>query len=54
MGQTLYKGDYFSLLVGADGTEFVYTGDEVLVVPLTEEREVIMTLEPSTAFGDLT
>lgn len=38
----------------ADGVEFVRTGDEVLIVPLTEEGQVILTVEPSAAFGEPT
>ena len=49
-----YRGDYFSIRVDANGVEFVHTGDEVLAVPLTEERGVIMTLEPSAALSELT
>jgi ADP-ribose diphosphatase len=54
MGETAYQGDYFSIHLDADGIEFVRTGDEVLIVPLTAEGQVILTLEPSAAFGQPT
>jgi ADP-ribose diphosphatase len=53
MVKTLYEGKYFSLAVDTNGVEFVQAEDEVLVVPFTDEKEVIMTLEPSTAFGEV-
>jgi 8-oxo-dGTP pyrophosphatase MutT (NUDIX family) len=49
-----YQGDYFSIHIDANGIEFVYTGDEVLVVPLTAEGKVLLTLEPAPAFGEPT
>jgi len=45
---------YFSLAVGENGIEFVCTGNEVLIVPLTTDGEVILTIEPSAAFGEPT
>ena len=54
MGETAYQGDYFSIHLDADGIEFVHTGDEVLIVPLIAEGEVILTFEPSAAFGEPT
>lgn len=54
MSETTYQGKYFSMHLDADGIEFVRTGDEVLVVPLTAEGEVILTIEPSAAFGEPT
>jgi ADP-ribose diphosphatase len=47
----LCEGTYFSIRINELG-EFVHNGNEVLVVPLTEQREVILTEEPSTAFGE--
>ena len=43
---------YFSLAVDESGIEFVCTGNEVLIVSLTPEGEVILTIEPSAAFGE--
>jgi len=54
MSKTVYQGKYFSILVDAYGTEFVRTGDEVLVVPFTAEEKVILTSEPSAAFDEPT
>ena len=52
--RTIFAGNYFSILAGADGTEFVRTGDEVLVVALTEHGKVLLITEPSPAFNALT
>lgn len=54
IGETVYQGKYFSIHLDADGVEFVRTGDEVLIVPLTAEGEMILTLEPSAAFDEPT
>ncbi len=55
MGELLFQVDYFSLQTDATGNEYVASsGDEVLVVPLTGEDEVILTIEPSPAFGEPT
>jgi ADP-ribose diphosphatase len=44
--------DWFSIRTGAAGDEYVAsTGDEVLVVPLTDSGEVLLAVEPSPAFG---
>jgi len=48
--KTICAGQYFSILVGADGTEFVRAGDEVLVVALSEQGQVLLIKEPSPAF----
>jgi ADP-ribose diphosphatase len=48
---TLFAGKYFSILTDSDGTEFVQSGDEVLVVALAERDEVLLIKEPSPAFG---
>jgi len=54
MSAIVYQGQWFSILVDASGTEFVRTGDEVLVVALTAEGEVLLTVEPSAAFAEPT
>jgi 8-oxo-dGTP pyrophosphatase MutT (NUDIX family) len=46
-----YQGRYFAIVVDGDGTEYVRTGDEVLVVPLTAQGEVLLISEPAPAFG---
>ena len=48
---TVFAGEYFSIVTDADGTEFVRTGDEVLVVALTEQGEALLIEEPAPAFG---
>lgn len=54
MSTVAYQGEYFAICLDAHGTEFVDTGDnEVLIVPLTAAREVILTIEPSAAFGEM-
>ena len=46
------QSDWFSIRAGAAGDEYVAsTGDEVLVVPLTDAGEVLLAVEPSPAFG---
>lgn len=54
MEKTLYQGSYFSVLEDENGIEFVHTGDEVLIVPLTSEGQVMLVVEPSAAFGKTT
>ncbi len=51
MGTIAYEGNYFSLRIDDKGKEFVYTGNEVLTVPLTESGDVLLIKEPSPAFG---
>jgi len=51
MNTIVYQGEYFSIRHDGD-SEFVHTGDEVLVVPLTEAGEVIVISEPAPAFGE--
>ena len=54
MCATRYQGDYFSIRTDKHGTEYVASrGDEVLVVPVTSENEIILTIEPSPAFNEL-
>ena len=54
MGETPSGKSYFSLVRTVSGIEFVRTGNEVLIVPLTAEGEVILTIEPSAAFSEPT
>ena len=51
MGTIAYEGNDFSLRINDQGKEFIYTGNEVLTVPITEQREVILIQESSAAFG---
>lgn len=51
----LHQSRWFAIRTDAAGEEFLAsTGDEVLVVPVTAAGEVILTVEPSTAFGEPT
>src|SRR5579863_541188 len=55
MTTTAYQGTYFAIRLDKDGTEFIDTREnEVLIVPLTAEDEVILTSEPSPAFNEPT
>jgi ADP-ribose diphosphatase len=55
MSTIAYQGKYFAVCLDESGTEFVDSGDdEVLIVPVTSEGEVILTIEPSAAFGEET
>jgi 8-oxo-dGTP pyrophosphatase MutT (NUDIX family) len=50
----VFQGEYFSIHLDANNTEYVKTGDEVLIVPLTGEEAVMLTIEPSAAFDEPT
>jgi ADP-ribose diphosphatase len=51
-GNVKAQSDWFSIRTDAAGDEYVAsTGDEVLVVPLTDAGEVLLAVEPSPAFG---
>jgi ADP-ribose diphosphatase len=53
MTTTAYQGTYFAIRLDEHGNEFVEVRDnEVLIVPLTEEGDVILTSEPSSAFNE--
>ena len=52
--QTIFQGRYFALVADPIHAEFVRCGDEALVVALTDEGEVILTIEPSAAFQEPT
>lgn len=55
MTTTAYQGTYFAIRLDEHGNEFVAVREnEVLIVPLTEEGEVILTIEPSSAFDEPT
>ena len=49
-----YQTDYFSVCTSADGDDYLASsGDEVLIVPLTPDGDVLLTLEPAPAFNEL-
>ncbi len=53
MATTTYQGTYFAIRLDEHGNEFIEARDnEVLIVPLTDEGEVILTSEPSPAFNE--
>lgn len=54
MKQIDYQGQYFAICRDADGVECVVTGDEVLIVPLLDNGNVLLTWEPSAAFDTQT
>ncbi len=52
VSNTLYQGQYYALCTNQDGEEFVSGSNEALVVALTLEGDVLMTIEPSVAFDE--
>jgi len=49
-GRTISNDPYFALMADADGVGFVHCSDGVVVVPLTEDGQVLMAVERSPAF----
>lgn len=49
-GRIISSDPYFTLMADADGVGFVRCSDGVLVVPLTEDGQVLMAVERSPAF----
>jgi ADP-ribose diphosphatase len=45
--------EYFKLETDGNGEDYIRSGDEVLVVPLTAEGDILFAVEPSAAFGEL-
>ena len=50
-GQQIGSTPYFKLMADTHGAGFVHCGDGVLVVPVTEEGQVLMAFEWSPAFN---
>jgi ADP-ribose diphosphatase len=48
--QAKFEGEWFSILTDSIHGEYVHSGSEVLIVPPTDDDEVILTSEPSAAF----
>jgi 8-oxo-dGTP pyrophosphatase MutT (NUDIX family) len=44
------RDPYFTLMADADGVGYVQCGDGVLVVPVTEDGQVLLAVERSPAF----
>lgn len=51
MGNEIAQSEWFSIRDDGKGEYVASTGDEVLVVPLTERGDVLLSVEPSPAFG---
>src|SRR5438874_11618217 len=49
-GHNITSDPYFTLMAGNDGIGFVHSGDGVLIVPLTDDGQVLMAVERSPAF----
>ncbi len=49
-GERISSDPYFTLMADSDGVGFVHCGDGVVVVPLTDDRHVLMAVERSPAF----
>lgn len=49
-GRIIQSDPYFTLMADADGVEFVHCSDSVLVVPLTDDGQVLLALKRSPAF----
>lgn len=53
MTTTAYQGKYFAIRLDEHGNEFIEAREnEVMIVPLTVEGDIILTSEPSPAFGE--
>lgn len=49
-GRRIENDPYFTLMADADGVGFVHCGDGVVVVPLTDDGDVLLAVERSPAF----
>lgn len=49
-GQVVCSDPYFKLMVAEDGLGYMHCGDGVLVVPLSDDGDVLMAVEHSPAF----
>lgn len=54
MPKVLYADQYFAVEENSEGYGYLRSGDEVLVVPMLEDGRLVLTVEPSPAFGELT
>lgn len=52
IGKTLYQGLYYSIRTNKQGEEFVFATNEVLIIPISPEGDVLLTIEPSPAFDE--
>src|SRR5438105_13434110 len=54
MSQLFFQDDYYSIYTTDRNIAYIQMRSEILLVPLTDQREVILTLESSVAFGEPT
>ncbi len=54
MSQLFFQDKYYSIYTSERGVDYIAVRSEVLIVPLARQREVILTIEPSVAFGEPT
>ncbi len=54
MSQLFFQDDYYSIYTSEQGIDYIRMRSEVLIVPLTHQGKVILTIEPSVAFGEPT
>ena len=50
-GRVRCEDDYFKLMIDADGVGYVHCSDGVLLVPLTDDGQVLLAMERSPAFA---
>jgi 8-oxo-dGTP pyrophosphatase MutT (NUDIX family) len=51
MSQLFFQDDHYSIYTNKQSIDYIRIRDEVLVIPLTHQREIILISEPSVAFG---
>ena len=54
MSQLFFQDDYYSIYTSGRNIDYIQMRNEVLIVPLMDRQEVILTIEPSIAFGEPT
>jgi len=54
MAKVLYADPYFGVEENSEGYVYLRSGDEVLVVPMQDDGRLVLTVEPSQAFGEPT
>lgn len=54
MSQLFFQDNYYSIYISGQSIDSIHMRNEVLVVPLTQQEEIILINEPSAAFGGLT
>ena len=54
MSQLFFQDDYYSIYTSGRNIDYIQMRNEVLIVPLMDTQEVILTIEPSIAFGEPT